>query len=391
MIRAAPSVAIAVVIAWAAPQGVAHAQQVTASVETGVVSVQFAEQARFSAVTLSPAVRVRTAHTSLGASGTFSQVGAAGWSQQGTLLASLFTGVSRQGFLGEGGVALGGSRFPDGLATSQAIGSARVHWLGSMLGAWVGGGGGTMFDGSMNRGVRQGEVGIAARREVFGLTLMVTPTVTDDADDTIAFTDILAAMSASRGPFDLNASLGGRTGAAFPVIGGDQRLWGNVALSLWLAPRVALTAGTGTYPVDFTQGFPAGQYVSAGLRFGATRRVDVAGAAERRAARRAAREVGVRSLLLRRLDATTVEIRVRVPGASSVEVQGDPTGWAAVPLRAASDGWWVGRLPVTRSIFELVLRVDGGPWLVPPGAEPVTDEFGGRSGRFSVPWPDHGM
>jgi hypothetical protein len=353
---------------------------VTASIETGVVSVQFAEQARFSAVTLTPTVRVRSAHSSIGASGTFSQIGATGWSQQGTLLGSMFTGVSRRGFLGEGGVSVGGSRFPDGLATSQAIGSARLHWLGTKVGAWVGGGGGTMYDGSMRRGVGQGEIGLSARGELSGLTLMATPTVTDD---TISFTDLLAAMTVSRGPFDLSASVGGRTGAAFPVIGGDQRVWGNVALTVWLAPRAALTAGTGTYPVDFTQGFPAGQYMSAGIRLGAPRRVDVEGAAERRAARRAAGEVGVRSLVVERVDARTVELRVRAPGAKRVEVQGDPTGWSAVPLREASDGWWVGRLPVSRSTFELVLRVDGGPWLVPPGAEPVTDEFGGRSGLGS--------
>lgn len=370
------------VIAWAVPLGTAHAQQVTASLETGVVSVRFAEQARFSALTVSPAVRLRTAHTSSGVGGTFSQVGAAGWSQQGTLFGSLFTGVSRRGWLGEGSVALGGSRFPDGLATSQAIGSARLHWLGNIAGAWAGAGAGTMYDGAQRRGVRQLELGLSARQELMGATLLATPTVTDD---TLRYTDVLAALTVSRGPLDLSASLGGRAGAELPIVGGDQRVWGNVALTFWLAPRTALTAGAGTYPVDLTQGFPAGRYVSAGLRFGEGRRVDVDAAVARQVARRAARAVGVQTLTVERIDASTVEIRVRAAGAARVEIQGDPTGWAPVSLTAARAGWWVARVTVARTTFELVLRVDGGAWLVPPGAEPVTDEFGGRSGRLSVP------
>lgn len=369
-------------IAWAVPLGVAHAQQVSASIETGVASVRFAEQERFSALTLSPNLRVRTGHTSSGVSGTLSQLGATGWSQQGTMYSSLFTGISSRGWLGEGSVALGGSRFPDGLATSQAIGSARLHWLGAVTGAWVGGGAGAMYDGATRRGVRQAEVGVSARRELIGATLVATPTVTDD---TLRYTDLLAAIAVSRGPLDVSASLGGRAGAALPIVGGDQRVWGNVALTAWLAPRAALTIGAGTYPVDLTQGFPAGQYVSAGLRVGASRRADVAAAAERRAARRVAREVGVRTLVVERIDPSSVEIRVRVPGAHGVEIQGDPTGWAAVSLTPARDGWWVTRLAVSRATFELVMRVDGGAWLVPPGADPVTDEFGGRSGRLSIP------
>jgi hypothetical protein len=378
----ARAVALGWMMTWAVPSGAAHAQQVTASLETGVVSVRFAEQARFSAVTLSPTVRLRTAHSSSGLSGTLSQVGAAGWSQQGTLYSSLFTGVSARGFLGEGSVAVGGSRFPDGLATSQAIGSARLHWLGAVAGAWVGGGGGTMFDGVAHRGVRQLELGLSARRELLGATLLATPTVTDD---TLRYTDLLAALTVSRGPFDLSASLGGRAGATLPIVGGDQRVWGNAALTVWLAPRTALTAGAGTYPVDLTQGFPAGQYVSAGLRLGATRRADVDAAVARRAARRAARGVGVAALVAERIDDATVELRVKAPGAQRVEIQGDPTGWAPMLLTPTRGGWWVGRVSVTRVTFELVLRVDGGAWLVPPDAEPVTDEFGGQSGRVSVP------
>ena len=43
--------------------------------------------------------------------------------------------------------------------------------------------------------------------------------------------------------------------------------------------------------------------------------------------------------------------------------------------------------PSTHGVLRVVLRLDGGEWLVPPGVESVTDEFGGRVGRVTLPAP----
>lgn len=369
-----------VLLFGAAPTGAALAQEAVASLALGAVSVRFAEQPTFSAFTLSPTLAFRAARATASVSGTLAQV-ADGLSQQGTASFALFSPVSASGWLVEAGGAFGGSSFPDGASTAQGIASARLHWLGAQLSGWVGGGAGAMYDGARWRSVRQAEVGMTIPWEVTQLSVLASPSVTDD---TLSYTDYLGLLSTAFGPLDLAASLGGRSGAALPIAGGDQRIWGGVSLTAWLAPRVAVLLGAGTYPVDVTQGFPAGQYVSAGLRMGTPRAARSAAAASARRVRRTARATGLHSAALRRVGPEEVELRVRAPEATRVEVTGDLTRWAPVALVRGSDGVWWGRFPSAAAALELMIRLDGGPWLVPPGADEVTDEFGGRSGRMAI-------
>jgi hypothetical protein len=239
-----------------------------------------------------------------------------------------------------------------------------------------------MNDGAVWRSVRQAELGASVPLRGTHFTVMATPSITDD---TLRYTDLLAVLGGSSGVFDLSASVGGRLGAALPIVGGDQRLWGGVSVAAWLAPRVALTVASGTYPVDVTQGFPAGRYLSAGVRVGATRSVRAADVARAGRIRREARDAGVTSFEVRRGAGEVVEVRVGASRAREVLVNGDVTGWRPVSLVRDGDGWWRGRLVMVAATAELVVRVDGGPWLVPPGAEEIVDEFGGRSGRIVVP------
>jgi hypothetical protein len=93
----------------------------------------------------------------------------------------------------------------------------------------------------------------------------------------------------------------------------------------------------------------------------------------------------VTAFALRRIEDGVYEVRVRAPNAREVLVNGDVTGWRPIALSSDVDGWWRGRLVIPSATVELVVRVDGGAWLVPPGAEEIVDEFGGRSGRIVVP------
>ena len=371
-------------VASAVPLGAALAQQSTFSLEAGAVMVRFADQGELSAATLSPALVVQSRRASARLLGSASQLSAGQWTTQGTAVLAAFTAPSARGFVGEAGAAVGGSAFPDGARTAQALGSARLHWLGAPVGTWVGGALGSMFDGVVWRSVRQAEVGASLPVRDAQLTVMATPSITDD---TLRYTDVLAVMGGSRGAVDLSASLGGRLGAALPIAGGDQRLWGGVSVSAWVAPRIALTVASGTYPVDVTQGFPAGRFLSAGLRVGATRATRAQDVTRARRIRGAARAAGVRAFALRRTDGRVFDIRVRAPDAREVLVNGDATGWRPIALVREDGGWWRGRLVIVTSTAELVLRVDGGAWLVPPGAEEIVDEFGGRTGRVMVPDP----
>ncbi len=365
----------------AAPSGAASAQEAVTSLALGAVSVRFADQAAFAATTISPALSLRGQRAAVNLGGTFSQV-SGGFSQQGSASLALFTPASARGWMGELGGSFGGSSFPDGAATAQGLATARLHWLGVAFSAWAGASVGSMYDGALWRSVRQSQVGVSVPWAVSQLTLAASPSVTDD---TLAYTDFLGLVTTAFGPIDLAASVGGRAGASLPIPGGDERLWGGLTLTAWLAPRLSLLVGAGTYPVDVTQGFPAGEYVSASLRLGTFRPTRAAAAATARRIRREARATGLQAATLRRVAVDEIELRVRAPGADRVEVMGDLTRWAPVALVRGRDGLWRGRFASKASVLELVLRLDGGPWLIPPGADQATDEFGGRSGRMAIP------
>lgn len=362
--------------------GTLPAQEVSSSLGIGAARVAFDEQAPFTSTTLTPSLSLRAAAAQLSLSGTFAQVGSAGWSTQGGINAALFSPVSSRGLMLEGAGSFGGSSFPGGVSTAQGLGAARLHWLRGATSSWIGASAGSMFDGLERRGVRQAEVGVtrASSRERF--TLLVSPSVTDD---TLRYTDYLAVVSTAVSAVDASLSIGGRSGATLPIIGGDRKLWGGAQLLLWLRPRAALVVGAGTYPVDVTQGFPAGQYLSLGLRLGERRSRASERQALARQSRRDARARGIDDFTVRVADDGTLAVRVRAASAQRVELASDLTRWAPVALTRGSDGWWWLRLPHGDArVVELALRVDGGEWMAPPGTELVRDEFGGVSGRLVV-------
>ena len=120
-------IARCVCLASAVPMGAALAQQTTLALEAGAVSVRFADQGQLSALTVSPSLSVRTSQVSLALLSSASQVRAGSWSTQGTAALAWFTRPTARGLVGEAAGIAGGSAFPGGARTAQAIGSARVH------------------------------------------------------------------------------------------------------------------------------------------------------------------------------------------------------------------------------------------------------------------------
>lgn len=365
------------------PTTLASAQEIATSIALGAARLRFEEEPAFTAMTLTPSLTIRSSLASLAMSGTFAQVGRAGWSTQGGLDVAVFSPVSPRGHMLEAAGSLGGSSFPGGASTSQALAGGRLHWLGSPASAWIGAAAGTMFDGVVRRGLRQSELGATLSGASERVTVTMSPTV---AGDTLRYSDFLGVVSSAVSSVDASVSIGGRRGSTLPIVGGSRRVWGGVRVHWWIASRSALVVGAGTYPVDVTQGFPAGRYLSLGLQLG-ERRSSVAQAQSRaRELRRIARARGVQAFSARLADDGTIALRVRADRARRVEVSGDVTQWAARTLVRGSDGWWWIRLPRGGSdIVEIALRVDGEVWIAPPGTEPLRDEFGGASGRLVLP------
>jgi hypothetical protein len=355
------------------------AQEMTASLALGAARVAFEAQPAFTSTTVSPGFTFRSALAMVSGNVTFAQVGRAGWSTQGQVQAAAFTRASARGLVAEFAGSYGGSSFPAGVRTAQGLAAARLHWLRGDLATWLGAAAGAMYDGATWRAVRQAELGATLALERQRLSLTLTPSATDD---TLRYTDWLALYGSAMAATDVTLSLGGRAGAALPIVGGDRRVWGSAQLQWWWRPRVALSVGAGSYPVDVTQGFPAGQYVSLGMRLGERRTHSATSQAEARRTRRAARASGVQDFEFRMADDVSVAIRVRADAAAQVEITSDLTNWRPTALARGSDGWWWLRLPRgSQRVVEVAVRVNGGEWFAPPGTESLRDEFGGVSGR----------
>lgn len=357
----------------------AFGQRSGASIDVSGLNMRYADSINANAVAVTPSLWAETNFTSASANGTLSSYTSGGWSAQGNADASFFTKALGHLF-GEFEGSGGGSAHNDLSRTAQILGSLRAHLAGPDEGIWIGGGAGSAWDGSTWRSIRQGEAAAWARFGYATASLSATPVVVDDS---IKYTDAQASAALNLPLVELSASAGFRNGSRLPTIGGTAKSWGSVSVAGWIASHIAIVASAGTYPVDFTQGFPGGRFASIGLRLGQRRFLptpasmhDVAQldptvpVAPRRGMTLDVRDIGGANRLL----------RLNAPSAKVVEVMGDFTSWKAVRLDSADSGWWTGSFHIEPGIHELNVRIDGGNWIVPKGVPSRKDELGGSVG-----------
>ncbi len=372
------AVALALVLTSAA-----LAQRVV-SVDVGAARVRYADTLSTATLAVSPTLQIQSPRAALRASGTLSQLGSGGWTTQGALVADLYS-PNLGPLLGEVSSSMGGSAHRDGTRTGQLLGVARAHLVGARVGAWAGAGAGSTWDGDVWRSVRQAELGAWARSVGRSALLTATPTV---VDDTIEYIDAALALGWETRAIELSAIAGYRSGDRLPVLGGTDQAWGSISIVAWLTPWAGVVAGAGTYPVDLTQGFPGGRFLTLGMRFSPRRRsLPIAepftenGTA---AARDATSPSAIAAFEAMPAADGLYTLRVRAPRASRVEVNADFTDWQPLHLTAVGAGWWSTTLHIARGAHQMNARIDGGPWLVPPGLAAVADEFGGSVGILVV-------
>ena len=86
-----------------------------------------------------------------------------------------------------------------------------------------------------------------------------------------------------------------------------------------------------------------------------------------------------------------VELAVDAPGARSVELAGDFSGWMpAGSLVQAESGKWSASFPFTLGVHEYAFLIDGHRWVLDPRAEVTSDGFGGQNSRLAVMEPAAG-
>lgn len=361
---------------------VGAAQRVQGSLDAGAVSLRYADTLNATAATLTPDVRVDWERAIAQAAGTFSQFTEGGWSAQASTSGSLFT-ATRRGLLGELAAIAGGSAHQDGTRTGQAIANIRLHSMRASSGVFGGTGGGGTWDGTVWRRLLLGELGGWVQSPLGAALLTITPVAVDDS---VRYLDGQLTLTRSFNNIDFSALAGGRGGSQNPGVETETRAWGSLSAVAWVRPRIALTASGGTYPVDPTQGFPGGRFLSVSVRLATSQRRATAPGRDSATLEDSGvtRTGSVEEFRAERRPSGSVVLRVNAPAAKLVEITGDFTGWVPVSLRSTGDGWWTSEFRLGPGQYEVNMRVDRGSWVAPPGLLPLKDEFGGSVGLLII-------
>jgi len=164
-------------------------------------------------------------------------------------------------------------------------------------------------------------------------------------------------------------------GTRYAATNQPNETWGRVQSAIALAPAIALIASGGVRPSSAAYGIGRSRFMELGARVspGALRRPRLPrGVRPTAAAFQVEEDRGARRL------------RVRVPGARSVELAGDFTNWRPIALRQGDTDEWEVTLTIAPGVHRVAIRVDGDSWTTPPGVAAVADEFQGTVGVIVV-------
>jgi hypothetical protein len=358
----------------------AWGQRVTTSLDIGGAAMRYADSLTANGGAVSPAIALEWPRATVGGAATFSHF-PSGWSSQGAVNGSVFSHAAGSLVAELAGTA-GGSAHQDGTRTGQALASFRGHLMTDRSGGWAGGGMGRTWDGESWRNVLSGELGGWMKASDATFVASVTPTDVDS----LRYTDSQLSAHWSKSAVELGAEVGFRAGATGTILGGTGRRWGSMAVTTWLAPQLGLVLAGGTYPIDLTQGFPGGRFLTFSVRLrSAPEGSALGGSADRRAATTIGAGNREPEITFRALPGSSGQVRLEIvaPGASTVEVMGDFTTWKPIQL-VVREGKWSVSLPIARGTHQLNVRLNGGRWMVPPGLPSISDEFGGSAGLLVI-------
>lgn len=327
--------------------------QVSGSLNLSASDIRYDLFEPSTALSLSPTITYDQGWTSVAARGTLLRFQSGHQDLHGSLVATTFLPVVGR-FRVETGVDAGVSRYRSLPSFSHALAAVDLHYLLPHYGAWLGGTGGSTSFGGTGVGATTLGAGVWASNAWATLTLTGSHSAIGDT----SYTDFQGTARITQGPLELDGQLGARLGSK----GGGHGVFGEASLTFAVTRVIGLLIGGGRYPTDPMRGTIAGRYASIGIELGIHR----------------ARPVQYSNTSPADLELDGRVLRIRVQGASRVEVMGDFSDWAPVVLTR-------GGIALTPGPHLLEMRVDGGPWMAPPGATVVKDEFGGEAGLIVVP------
>ncbi|MEX2153171.1 MAG: glycogen-binding domain-containing protein [Gemmatimonadaceae bacterium] len=169
---------------------------------------------------------------------------------------------------------------------------------------------------------------------------------------------------------------GQRFGNSFDVTP-ESRQWASGQAAFWISNQIAAVAGGGREPAQPTRGLPARSFGSLGLMLAywpiPRGIVPVESPASL-----------VQAFELRPAGTAVQRITARIGGVESVEIMGDFSDWAVLPLIRRGRDQWELLVPMTAGIHHINLRIDGGRWVAPPGIPTMKDGFSGEVGVLVI-------
>lgn len=372
----------------------ANAQRVESGLDAAAMSLRYGDTTSSRAASITPHVQAEWESGLAEATGTYSEFGSSGRSIEAIFSGSGFIAAKGRAFVEIGGLA-GGSAHSAGGKTGELLTDARFHVPLAGAESFVGLGGGRTWDGFESRNLLIAELGASLASGPISGSVTVTPSLLGDST---RYMDAQATASWTHAGVQLSFVGGVRIGDQLSelALGTDRHTWAIAGASVPISQTLSIVAGTGTYPINPTQGFPGGRFVSVGLRLSNPWR----GLRQRSAAMKSAADAegtpgaidsapekvssNVPDLAVSRSTPDSITLRISAPGAERVEITGDFTNWDPIALTRNADGSWGGSFGLGRGEYQMNVRVNGGRWTVPRSLMSMVDEFGGTVGLLIV-------
>jgi hypothetical protein len=367
----------------------AGAQAVQGVVEVGAARLRQADVAQTDAVTVGTLLRRDGQRYSVGASGGLTVADEGRSTGQGFLTGSILGRPERPTRWEVGGAL---TAFAEGsLPTSLgAYVMVREHFTTRAFGGWAGLAVGGVNDAGSWSPTRTLELASWFAR--WGARLTGTAVVVDTRSepygdenqlvtDPITYTDgSLAARWTFRRRVELDVRGGMRfiSRGALTASGRGTRSFAAIDAGVWVTPRMAVVAAFGRQLSDLARGTPDTRFAAVALRFAMHNR------ARPPTPRR--RSPVITQVRLAMLSDSSGQSRLVVAGPEGdhVELAATFTSWEPVRLVRRGQAWELDR-EVPSGVHRVVVRIAGGPWLVPSNLPATADDFGGMVGIITVP------
>jgi len=189
-------------------------------------------------------------------------------------------------------------------------------------------------------------------------------------------TDIETGLNWERRRVEVSLRGGQRFGHRLDV-SRASRYWGSAQGNLWLTSQLAAVIGGGREPGQPTRGLPARSYASLGfmLAYWPIPRGTVLVESPANL---------VKSFELKPAGEALQRLTVRIGRVERVEVMGDFSDWAPVPLERRGRDLWELFIPMGPGMHQINMRIDGGRWIAPPGIPSIRDDFNGQVGVLVI-------